>query len=180
MTLIFLLGLIGVVLILFFKSSVVSFLGENNKFGMVLKNTSWFQNFWISGLFLFFMNGLLFFLTCLVLYILMAFLIPYVHLIVMAVAVITSLVLWSIINKSWQGKRKDRLKMAAIGSSFYLILTVIFLYKYVTIEPYFPGDDTFMRALGLFLAIMVTFVAFTACFVITGFSKGKAQIQFHA
>lgn len=174
MTLLFLLGLIGVGLILIFKSSVVSFLGENNKFGMILQNSGWFHNFWISGLFLFFMNGILFFLTCFVLYILMSFLIPYVHMIVMVVAVITSLVLWSIVNKAWRGKKKDQLKMASIGSSFYLILTIIFLYKYVTIEPYFPGEDTFMRALGLFLAILVSFVAFTTCFIITGFSKGRA------
>ena len=89
-------------------------------------------------------------------------------------AVIISFALRSVVNKAWQGEKKERIIMATIGSSFYLILTAVFLYKYVTIEPYFPGEDTFMRALGLLLAIIVTSVAFISCFVITGFSKSKA------
>lgn len=64
--------------------------------------------------------------------------------------------------------------MAAIGSSFYSILTLLFAYQLVTLEPLYPGDDPFMRALGLYIGIIVTVVAFLSSFIITGFTNRKA------
>ena len=88
-------------------------------------------------------------------------------------AVIGSLFLWIIINKGWQGTKRNRLKMGAVGSSFYIILSLLFFYMLVTLKPSYPGEDTFMRAIGLNLGIAVTTVAFISCFVLTGFSNKK-------
>lgn len=78
---------------------------------------------------------------------------------------------WVLINNAWQGTKRNRLKVGAVGSSFYIFLTFIFAYWFVTLKPSYPGEDTFMGAIGLIFAIIVTTVAFITCFVITGFSK---------
>lgn len=169
-----LIGVIGVFLVLIFKKPILNVFGENHKFVDRLRNAKWFQNYWLSGIFLFVLNAVLFFSTVLVLYGLMQLLIPFVHIIVMFLAVIGSIFSWFMINKAWVGVRSNRLKMAAIGSSFYIFLTSLFVYRFVTLKPSYPGEDTFMAAIGLGFAINVTTVAFITCFVITGFSKTKA------
>ncbi|KMY54128.1 membrane protein [Bacillus sp. FJAT-27231] len=171
MSLLLVIGFFGVLLAILLKGSTVSMVDENNKLVYRLKNAMWFQNHWLSGVFLFIMNGCLFFSSCLALYVLMHFLIPFVHLIVMFVAVIVSIYLWALMNKSWEGTKRNRLKMAAVGSGFYLVLTFIFVYWLATLTPSYPEEDTFMRAIGLFFAIIVASVASIACFVVTGFSK---------
>jgi hypothetical protein len=176
MSLVLFIGIIGVVLVLLFKRPLIERLGENNRLVGKLKHARWFQNHWLAGIFLFVMNGFLFFITCLVLYGLMYFLIPFVHLFVMLFAVIVSILLWLVLNKSWQGTKSNRLKMSMVGSSFYLFLTFIFVYLYVTLEPSYPGEDTFMRAIGLMFSIIVAIVAFITCFVITGFTKKKGMV----
>jgi hypothetical protein len=108
-----------------------------------------------------------------VIYVLMYFLIPFAHLFVMFMAVVGSIYLWSIINRACQGTKRDRLKMGVIGSSFYFFITLIFVYWLLTLQPAYPGDDTFMGAIGLFFGIIVSVVAFTSCLVITGFSRRK-------
>ncbi|WP_155891086.1 hypothetical protein [Ectobacillus panaciterrae] len=78
---------------------------------------------------------------------------------------------WVFINRSWQGRRKDRLKMGLLGSSFYLFLVLFILYKWIILKPAFPGDDTFMAAIGLLFGMIVSIVAFITCFSFTAFSK---------
>lgn len=173
MSLILLLGILGMLLVIVFKSPIIDIARENNKLVHKLKNSMWFQNHWLSGIFLFAMNAVLFFSTSLVFYVLMFFFIPFVHILVMFLAVIGSICLWIVINKAWQGTKRNRLKMGAVGSSFYIFLTLMFVYWLVTLKPSYPGEDTFMRAIGLFFAIIVTTVAFITCLVITGFSKKK-------
>lgn len=171
MTTILLIGMVGVILILFFIKPLTGKIGGNNKLVHKLKDTKWFQNHWLAGIFLFILNAILFFSTGLVLYVLTYFLIPFVHLFVMLFAVIVSIFLWTLICMAWQGTKRNRLKMGGIGSSFYIFLTFIFVYWLVTLKPSYPGDDTFMGAIGLFFTIIVTSVAFITCFVITGFLK---------
>ena len=171
LTLFLFIGFIGVLLVTFFKRPLINLLGEDNFLINRLKNAEWFQNYWLAGLFLFIMNAILFFSTTVIIYLLSYFLIPYVHLLVMVLAVIGSIFLWIIINKTWQGTKRNRLKLAVIGSSFYLILSLMLIYMLVTLEPSFPGDDPFMRAIGIFFGIVVTTVAFISCFIFTGFSK---------
>ncbi|WP_028392655.1 hypothetical protein [Bacillus cihuensis] len=172
MSLILLIGILGVSLVILFKHPIIDSFG-NNKLVHKLKNTMWFQNHWLSGIFLFVMNAVLLSSTCLVLYMLMFFFIPFLHILVMVFAVIGSIFLWIVINKAWQGTKSNRLKMGAVGSSFYIFLTLVFVYWFVTLKPSYPGEDTFMRAIGLFFAIIVTIVAFITCLVITGYSKKK-------
>lgn len=137
-----------------------------------MRNAKWFENHWLAGLFLFIMNALLFFLTVLSLYVLTYLFIPFVHLLIIALAVSGSIFLWVFINRAWQGTKKNRFKMGAVGSSFYLILTILFVYQLMKLQP--VAADTCMGAdVGLFLGIIVTTVAFTICLILTGFSKGK-------
>ena len=89
----------------------------------------------------------------------------------MLLAVIGSIFLWVIVNKSWQGTKRNRLKMAAAGSSFYLFLSIAFLYMFVTLQPSYPGEDVFMKGVGILFALIVAAVAFITCYVFTGFSK---------
>ncbi|CAG9623738.1 hypothetical protein [Sutcliffiella rhizosphaerae] len=173
MSLFLLLGLLGMILFLWFKRPILDKQAENNKLVDKLSKATWFQSFWFAGLFLFCMNGVLFFLAGLGLFILGYFTIPFVHLLVMVLAVCVSIYLWISVNKAWQGTKSNRLKMSIIGSSFYLILTFIFAYLYITLEPTYPGEDIFMAAIGLFFAIIVTLTASITCFIITGFGKKK-------
>lgn len=169
-----LIGLLGVFLIIVINRPLIEMLGENNKLVTTLKNAMWFQNHWLSGIFLFIMNAVLFFLTGLMLYLLTYFSIPFIHLFVMIFAVIGSIFLWIIINKAWQGTNRNRLKIGTVGSSFYIILSLMFIYWLATLKPSYPGEDTFMRAIGLVLGIIVTTVAFISCFIITGYSNKNA------
>lgn len=173
MSFILLIGLFGVLLILFFKNPIINILGENNKMVHRLRNANWFQNHWLSGVFLFGANAVLFFATIGLLYMLMFLIIPFIHILVMLFAVFGSVYLWILINKAWQGSKRNRLRMGAIGSSFYFILTVLFVFWFVTLKPSYPGEDTFMKWIGLLFAIIVTLVACITCFIFTGFSKRK-------
>lgn len=173
LTLLLFMGLIGVFFLTFLKTPLINLFGEDHILIFNLKNAGWFQIYWLAGMFLFIMNGILFFSTALLIYVLSYFLIPYVYLFVMVLAVIGSIFLWIIINKAWQGTRSNCLKMAAVGSSFYLILSLILIYMLVTLEPSYPGDDTLMRAIGIVMGIVVTTVAFISCFIFTGFSNKK-------
>lgn len=166
-----LIGVLGVLIVIFSKNSLIDAIRNNNKLVHKLKNAKWFQNHLLSGLFLFIMNAILFFLTVIILYVLMYLVIPFAHILVMFLAVIGSIFLWICINQAWQGTKRKRLKMGIVGSGFYVLLTVIFLFWLVTLKPSYPGEDTFMGAIGLVFAIIVSLVAFTTCLVITGFSK---------
>lgn len=167
-SLVLVLGLVGVIFVLFSKRRLLDMVGEDNRLVQTLKRVRWFQHHWLAGIFLFVVNAVLFFSTCLVLYVLMYFFIPYLHIVVMAAAVVGSFILWIVIYRDWEGTRRNRLKMSAVGSSFYLVLTIVFVYWFVTLKPAYPGEDTFMAAIGLILATIVTTVAFSCCFVITG------------
>ena len=169
----FLLGLIAVFFIIFSRSSIVGSISENNKFVKNLQKTKWFQKSYWSGSLLFLVNAVLFFGTVGILYGLSLFFIPYIHIVVMIVAVVISVWIWTIFSKAFKDRNMGRMVMASVGSSFYFCLTVLFVYMYVSIEPYYPGEDTFMRALGLSLASIVTAVACVTCFVITGFTNKR-------
>lgn len=164
-------------LILLFRSFIVDGTNENNIFVTRLQKSKWFQKSYVAGMMLCLINGILFFSTMGILYGLMMMYIPYVHLIVMALAVFSSLWLWTTFNKAWKGSNKERIVIASVGSSFYFGLTVLFVYMYVRIEPYYPGEDTFMRALGLTFASIVTAVACITCFLITGFTKQPKNLR---
>ncbi|WP_462413562.1 hypothetical protein [Neobacillus sp. Marseille-QA0830] len=177
MSLIFVIGLFGIITVLFLKKPIIGMLQENNRMLQMLGRAKWYQNHWFAGAFLFGMNAALFGLTILILLLLSYFIIPFVHLLVLFFAVWGSIMLWVIINKSWQGTKPNRLKLATVGSSFYVLANLSFVYWLVTLEPAYPGEDTFMRSIGLVLAIVVTAVAFIACFIFTGFTKNLGSVK---
>lgn len=174
-TLFILIGVLFTFLCILFRNPIISVVGSHNPFVKKLQETRWMENHWLSGIFVFIMNAFLFFTTGLILYGVIPLAIPFIHFLVMVLAVVLSLYFWVIINQSWQGKKENRLKMGTVGSSFYLMLAVYVGYKLATLEPLFPGDDTFMRAIGLIFVIIVAIVAFATCFIITGIGKNTAE-----
>jgi hypothetical protein len=173
-TVIILIGLVGVLVLTLFSNPLTEVISKNNKLIDSLRSNKLFHHYGATGVLMFLLNAFLFFFTMLVLYGLQWLAIPFLHIIVMFLAVGASLFVWLTINLAWQGEAKDRLKVGVIGSSFYFFLTAFFLYKYVTIEPMFPGDDPFMRAIGFLFAVIVALVAFVTCFFLTGFVRGKS------
>lgn len=172
LSIILLIGLIFcVLLVVFFKGPIIDLLKDDNKLLKKLENTWWFKSYWLAGTFLFVMNAALFTSTILLLFGLTYFFIPYAHIIIMLIAIIGSVFLWILVHKAWKGTKNGRLKMSAIGSSFYLILTFAFVYQLLTLKPSYPNDDQFMAFVGLVFAIIVTTVAAAICFSITGLPK---------
>lgn len=145
------------------------FIEVGNKLG----NAKWFANHWLSGFFLFGMNAVLFGLTGLFLFVVAYLFIPFVHLLIVVMAVSGSILLWLFIRKTWQGTKRNRFLMGAVGSSFYFLLALLFGIKWLALQPS-TGDTCMGADMGLFLGIIVATVAFTTCFILTGFSRGKA------
>ena len=168
----FMMGVIALIIIVFYRNSLLDQLVVGEKPVQVLRNASWFQNHWLGGMFLFFTNVLLFAFTAFCLYIILEYVaIPFLHLIVMFLATVASILVWTIIHHAWHGARADRLKMGFIGSSFYAFLLFFFLYKFITLKPAFAGDDTFMTAVGLIFGMIVATVAFMTCFAFTALAR---------
>lgn len=166
-----LLGVLVVIMLLIFKQMIAAFISEKNPLVTRLKEYRWFHNPWIAGLFLFGINAFLFFSTVILLYLLLILIIPYVHLFVMLLAVIGSIYVWIAFNKAWSGTKQGRLKMAFIGSSFYILMCGIFICWFILLEPSYPGEDIFMAAFGLMIGIFVTTVAAVTCILFAGFAE---------
>jgi hypothetical protein len=164
MLLILVLGIVGAFILMKYAGP-----SDDNKLILYLRIAKWFENHWLAGLALFLINFVLFSLTVAFIYTLMYFLIPFLHIVIMLLAVIFSILLWKNFSFAWQGKKSNRLIMSLIGSSFYFILVIIFIYMLVTLKPSYEGDDTFMASVGLFMAITVSSVAFILCFYICYF-----------
>ncbi|MBM4764597.1 hypothetical protein [Bacillus sp. B15-48] len=175
MTLYLFVGFIVVLILLLNRNLVLKLISSDSILVRKLSGANWFQNPWKSGEFLFVLNALLFSSALLLIFGAGFLLIPFLHLFVMIAAVLSSLYLWIVIHKSWRGEWKERLLQGLIGSSFYLVLTLLFTYMIFNIEPDTPYDDNFMQFIGLFIGIFVTLVAFITCFCITGFSSKKQK-----
>lgn len=128
-----------------------------------ISKQKWFSNPWYSGIFLFIFNVLLFGSTAFLLIFLTKFTIPFLHIFIMIAAVGISILAWKTISRSWHGTKKDRIKMGMVGSSFYLFLTAWIVFEWLNLKPQFPGDDTFMAAVGLTFGFIVSIVAFVTC-----------------
>ncbi|MFB9827399.1 hypothetical protein ACFFMO_05950 [Lederbergia wuyishanensis] len=136
-----------------------------------LSDSNWFNNPWLSGLFIFTLNAILFSGAVGLIFLTSLLFIPYIHLVIMLLATVMSIYLWSVIRNAGQKQRKDQIIMSGIGSSFYLFLFLGFLYMTFTLEPGTPENDTFMAFIGLVFAMFVSIVAMTVCFIITGLNK---------
>jgi hypothetical protein len=164
-------GIVGIFIILIFKNSLIDRAYVESQILRKFMNSNWFKNHWKAGVFLFLANASLLSIVIVVSLLFIYLKTPFIHLAVAILAVIFSILLWVQINKGWQGSKAKRLIMGLIGSSFYLILTCIFMYRLLTLKPSYPGDDTFMASIGLMFVITVSTVAFVTCLIITGFEK---------
>src|SRR5699024_6627470 len=138
-----------------------------------LSSATWFKSPWKSGLFLFVLNTVLFSVSLLLIIGVGYLQIPFIHLFVMAAAVLVSFYLWNIVYICWEGTSKCRLMQGFIGSVFYLILTINFIYMIVTMDPEMPEEDSFMGFIVFSMGGFVTLVAYIACFFTTGFTAKK-------
>lgn len=177
MTLLILIGVIAVAVstvVLLMRNPLVDKVNASSKLARKLRTTGWFRNHWKVGLFLFGVNAGLFLLTGFLLYLLVYLLIPVIHLFIMFAAVAVSILFWIAVRVSWQGTWVNRMKASALGSSFYLVLALGFVYKLVTLQPPYPGDDTCMgSAIGLVFGAIVAVTACIVCFLITGFATER-------
>lgn len=169
-------GILLVVFILIKKQSLIEFVGNNHFIVQKLSDNDWFENKWLSGLFLFVLNAFLFSAAVGVIFLTGTLNIPYIHIVIMFAATVISIYLWIAIRITGEKTKKDQLIMGLLGSSFYMIFFSVFLYMFVTLEPSTPNHDTFMAAIGLMFGMIIAFVAWITCFLITGFAKnGKRQ-----
>lgn len=173
-TIFMLMGPFGVLLILFNKWPIIGMLDENNKLVNALKNAKWFQNTWWAGLLLFGMNAILFLSTGFLLFYVVTQ--TFFQVLVMTFAILGSFFVWSIIHKAWQSTKKSHLKMGGIGSSFYVLLSLVFMYWSWAVEPSSPDGDSFMYVLGLMIGVLIATVAGVSCFIFTGLSKKKVSL----
>ncbi len=171
MSLIVLVGILGILVVKFYKKPLAKIVSNDNKMVQQLKNASWYQNHWVGGVVLFVVNTVLFTSTVFGLYLAIFFSMSFILLIAILFGVIGSIYSWSILNNAWQGTKRNRLKMGLVGSSFYALLTLALAYLWVTLKPSNPGEDTFMGGIGLVFGMIVTLVAFTVCFIVTSYSK---------
>ncbi|OUM89268.1 hypothetical protein [Caldibacillus debilis] len=174
-----LIGLLIIALILLNKNDLIGKVGAENFLARKLKNAEWFQNSWLSGIFLFFINALLFGLTIFVLtlfaFVAMHFPIPFLHIVIMFVAALSSIYVWMAIHHAENPGRKERFITGTVGSSFYFLLMLVFIFRMAALEPNTPERDTAMEFFGLAFAAIVAFTAFITCLAITAFPAKRSR-----
>lgn len=167
-------GMFIVLFVLIKKHTFIEMVGNNHWIVRKLANQQWFKNKWLSGLFLFFLNVVLFSAAAALIFLPGLLLIPYLHVVMMFAATFISIYLWIAVRNSGKKQRKDQFIMGLFGSSFYIILFCIFLYMFWTLEPATPEHDTFMEEIGLMFGMIVALVAWITCLLITGTVKKEA------
>jgi len=168
MSLILAAGFVLIAIFLAFKQHFFQLVHSDSALVQTLSRWNWFKNDWLAGIFLFFFNAILFAAAVGLIFLTGRLEIPYVHLILMFAATVTSLYMWMAVRQATDKVKKGSLIMGSIGSSFYLLLLLVFLYMFVTLGPDTPENDTFMAAIGLFFGMFVALVALVTCFSITG------------
>ncbi|MGM9988727.1 MAG: hypothetical protein ACI35O_16095, partial [Bacillaceae bacterium] len=63
------------------------------------------------------------------------------------------------------GSLKEIAIIVLSGCSMYLVLFVFTIYQSITLVPSYPGEDTFMRGIGLVFAAFICICATIVCFV---------------
>ena len=163
---------LGMLLIVFFVSLEIKY-SRLNSTSLVkfLKSQTETRHYLFSGLFLFGINAFLFGVTLLFLWLSILISIPYLHLIIILFAPLISIIIWFSLNNAWVGSAKERFKIGFIGSSFYLIISLVMIYQWLTLTPTYPNEDTFMISLGIGIAFIASTVAFFICLFIFSFKK---------
>ncbi|MBO0587732.1 hypothetical protein [Sporosarcina sp. E16_8] len=176
MSILLVLGSLLIVIFLLNKQAFIQMPSTNTLLVQKLSNARWFKNEWLSGIFLFFINALLFSVAVSLFFLLGVLNIPFLHLVIMLLATFVSIYLWIAIHNAGNKGKRERLIMSTIGSSFYLFLLLTFIYMIANLGPGTPENDTFMAFIGLLFALFVSFVALVTCFCITGLKKKQYRI----
>lgn len=150
MTILLLAGIVFT-LILIMKQRDFASVGMVRNISHKLKGHSLSTNYWQAGIALFAANAGLFVLAFLIL-----FLLPYGTMAGLLICIPLSLFTWVIFSEVWRGSWKDKVKMAFIGTSFFLLFLGWIFWYYATLEPAYPGDDLFMAWIGVIIASIFT------------------------
>ncbi|ANC75594.1 hypothetical protein ABE65_001520 [Fictibacillus phosphorivorans] len=146
MTVLLLAGIV-LTLILLMKQRDFASVGMVRNISYRLKGRSLSTNYWQAGIALFAANAALFALAFVIL-----FFLPYGAMVGLLLCIPLSLFTWVIFSEVWEGAMKDKVKMASIGSSFFLLFLGYIFWYYATLEPAYPGDDLFMAWIGVIIA----------------------------
>ncbi|MBH0171196.1 hypothetical protein [Fictibacillus sp. 18YEL24] len=150
MTVLLLAGIVFT-LILLTKQRDIASVGIVRNITHKLKSRSLSTNYWQTGIMLFAANTALFALAFVIL-----FFLPYGAIAGLMMCIPLSLFTWVIFSEVWRGSRKDKVKMAFVGNSFFLFFLGWIFWYYATLEPAYPGDDLFMAWIGVIIASIFT------------------------
>lgn len=171
MSILLVLGIVCIGVLLVNRHQIIGFMRDDSYMVRMLSASSWFQNHWYSGMFLFVLNAMLFGLTLLSIFLLGKLQVPFLHLFIMILAVFSSFYLWASIHQAWRGGRRERFIQGLMGSSVYLLLTLFFGWMLISLEADTPYHDSFMEWIGLVFGMLVSFVAFVTCLCMTGLTS---------
>jgi hypothetical protein len=138
-------------LILIMRQRDLASVGVVRNISHKLKGHSLSTNYWQAGIALFAVNAALFALAFVIL-----FFLPYGAVAGLLMCIPLSLFIWVIFAEVWRGSLKDKVKMAFIGSSFFLFFLGWIFWYYATLESAYPGDDLFMAWIGVIIASTFT------------------------
>jgi hypothetical protein len=149
MSIILVAGLILTVILLS-KQKAGSSAGFLTNISYKLKGSLLSQNFWLAGAALFAANTALFGIAFVIM-----FFLPMGTILGLLLCIPLSIFTWLFISEIWDGNDKDKIKMACVGNSFFLILIIWAIRYYITLEPAYPGDDLFMAWIGLIFSLIL-------------------------
>jgi hypothetical protein len=149
MTIILVAGLILTVILLS-KQKAGSSAGFLTNISYKVKGSLFSQNFWLAGAALFAANTALFGIAFVIM-----FFLPMGTILGLLLCIPLSIFTWLFISEIWDGNDKNKIKMACVGNSFFLILIIWAIWYYITLEPAYPGDDLFMAWIGLIFSLIL-------------------------
>ncbi|MFE1245822.1 hypothetical protein ACFW35_17050 [Fictibacillus sp. NPDC058756] len=153
---IFLIAGMILTVILLTKQKDWSSVGFLTNFSYKLKGSRLSQNFWLAGAALFAANTALFGIAFVIM-----FFLPMGTILGILLCIPLSIFTWLFISEIWDGKEKDKIKMACVGNSFFLILMIWAIWHYIILQPAYPGDDLFMAWIGLIFSLILGVGAMT-------------------
>jgi hypothetical protein len=156
---------------LLIKNSILANINTKSNLSLKFQSTEWFQNPIYSGGFIFFMNAIYFSIALLLIFILNKTGLHFLYFLIVFAVMFLSIWFWCLINVSWKGSKSDRIKMAIIGSSFYLFVGLFFLYKFMNLK----SSHTSI-GFGLLLGTIVSVIGCITCFLFTALEKKVKKV----
>jgi hypothetical protein len=124
--------------------------------GSKFKGSKVTTNIWVAGAVMFVMNGLLF-ATAFLLF----FTIPFGMALGLLICIPLSMFVWFFFSEIWQGTYKEKMKMACVGNSFFIIFIGWVVWQFIRIEQNYPDEDNFMAWIGTLVVIIGSLGALT-------------------